>query len=115
MASAAADGVKIWDLRKKTCTQTIYAHTNSVSCVKFQPASTRPATTENSIGYQGGTWLLSTSHDHSAKIWGAYDWKCLVTLSAHDNKIASADISTDSKFICTAGFDRSIKLWACPS
>jgi U4/U6 small nuclear ribonucleoprotein PRP4 len=120
LATGSEDNtIKIWDLRKKSCSETIFAHTSSVSTVKFQPrnSSSKVSSSTNSleeVSSHGGAWLVSASHDHTAKIWGGYDWKCLVTLTAHENKIASADISNDSKFICTAGFDRSVKLWACP-
>ena len=102
LASGGLDHVvNVWDLRKRALVHKLLAHTQPVSCVAFQPASSPVH----------GHWLLSTSHDKTAKLWGLHDWRCLSSLAAHDNKILHAAISSDARFIATAGFDRSFKLW----
>ena len=60
---------KIWDLRKRSCVYTIPAHTNLVSCVKFEKTS--------------GQYLVSSSYDCSAKVnfYGDISYKLLMTVS----------------------------------
>ena len=48
----------------------------------------------------------------SHQVWSNKTWQPLKTLSGHDGKIMSLDISPDSKFIATASYDRTFKLWA---
>lgn len=98
MATGSEDNsVKIWDLRRTECVYTIPAHTNLVSNVKFQPT--------------GGHYLVTTSYDCKAKIWTHPNWAPLKELCGHEGKVMSADISPDCKYIATASYDRTFKLW----
>ncbi|XP_050676491.1 U4/U6 small nuclear ribonucleoprotein Prp4 [Leptidea sinapis] len=99
VASASADHqVKIWDLRRRTSLYTIPSHTHLVSDVRYQQSR--------------GNFLLTASYDKSAKLWSNPAWHPLRTLSGHDNKVMSADISMDNKYIATCSYDRTFKLWA---
>lgn len=89
---------KIWDLRKRAIVYTIPAHTNLLSDVKFQKT--------------GGHYLVTSSYDNTAKIWTNRTWQPLKTLSGHDGKVMSCDISPDSQYIATSSYDRTFKLWA---
>ncbi|KAL0852722.1 hypothetical protein ABMA27_012552 [Loxostege sticticalis] len=99
LATSAADHqTKIWDLRRRAILYTIPAHTHLVSDVRYQRSH--------------GHFLLTASYDKSAKLWSNPAWHPLRTLSGHDNKVMSADISYDNKYIATCSFDRTFKLWA---
>ncbi|KAJ8704192.1 hypothetical protein PYW07_013486 [Mythimna separata] len=99
LATAAADHqTKIWDLRRRSALYTIPSHTHLLSDVRYQKSH--------------GHFLLTASYDKSAKLWSNPAWHPLRTLSGHDNKVMSADISFDNKFIATSSYDRTFKLWA---
>lgn len=48
----------------------------------------------------------------SFQIWSNKTWQPLKTLSGHDGKIMSVDISPNSQYIATTSFDRTFKLWS---
>ncbi|CAG5030269.1 unnamed protein product [Parnassius apollo] len=99
LATAAADHqTKIWDLRRRASIYTIPAHTHLVSDVRYQRSH--------------GHFLVTSSYDKTAKLWSNPAWHPLRTLSGHDNKVMSADISLDNKYIATCSYDRTFKLWA---
>ncbi|XP_032526138.2 U4/U6 small nuclear ribonucleoprotein Prp4 [Danaus plexippus] len=99
LATAAADHqAKIWDLRRRSSIYTIPAHTHLISDIRYQRTQ--------------GHFLLTSSYDHSAKLWSNPAWHPLRTLSGHDNKVMSCDISPDNKYIATSSYDRTFKLWA---
>lgn len=99
LATAAADHqAKIWDLRRRSSVYTIPSHTHLLSDVRYQRSH--------------GHFLLTASYDKSAKLWSNPSWHPLRTLSGHDNKVMSADISIDNKYIATCSYDRTFKLWA---
>ncbi|XP_041968755.1 U4/U6 small nuclear ribonucleoprotein Prp4 isoform X2 [Aricia agestis] len=99
LATAASDNqTKIWDLRRRTAIYTIPSHTHLVSDVRYQRSH--------------GHYLLTSSYDKTAKLWSNPAWHPLRTLSGHDNKVMSADISLDNKYIATCSHDRTFKLWA---
>ncbi|XP_033122534.1 U4/U6 small nuclear ribonucleoprotein Prp4-like [Anneissia japonica] len=99
VATGSGDNsVKIWDLRQRKSVYNIPAHQNLVSGVKFQGTA--------------GDYLLTCSHDSTAKIWAHPGWSPIATLAGHDSKIMGMDISTDGQYIATASYDRTFKLWA---
>lgn len=99
IATGAEDNAcKIWDLRKRSCIYTIPSHTNLIADVKYQKDE--------------GQYLVTASYDNTAKVWSSNTWQPLKTLSGHDGKVMSVDISNDSKYIATTSYDRTFKLWA---
>lgn len=99
LATAAADHqAKIWDLRRRSVLYTIPSHTHLISDVRYQKSH--------------GHFLLTASYDKTAKLWSNPAWHPLRTLSGHDNKVMSADISGDNKYVATSSYDRTFKLWA---
>ncbi|XP_045457082.1 U4/U6 small nuclear ribonucleoprotein Prp4 [Melitaea cinxia] len=98
-ATAGADHqAKIWDLRRRAPIYTIPAHTHLLSDVRYQKSH--------------GHFLLTSSYDKSVKLWSNPAWHPLRTLSGHDNKVMSADISMDNKYIATCSYDRTFKFWS---
>ncbi|KAJ2949310.1 hypothetical protein O0L34_g6263 [Tuta absoluta] len=99
LATAAADHqAKIWDLRSRKSLYTIPSHTHLLSDIRYQRSH--------------GHFLLTSSYDKTVKLWSNPAWHPLRTLSGHDNKVMSADISYDNKYIATSSYDRTFKLWA---
>lgn len=103
MATASDDNtVKIWDLRKKTNVQIVAAHSKLVSDLKFT---------------KDGALMVTSSYDQSVKIWTAgnsMSEQCTLirTLNgSHENKVTSACITSDLKYVLTTSFDRMFKLW----
>lgn len=99
LATGAEDNTcRIWDLRKKKSLYIIPAHANLVSQVKFEP--------------QEGYYLVTASYDTTAKVWSSRDFKLVKTLSGHEAKVTSLDVSADGQCIATVAHDRTIKLWS---
>lgn len=90
------DTIGIWDMRQLKCTSILPAHTSIITKVKYS---------------KNGLVLLSSSYDKTVKIWSVHGWDLLTTLESHDGKIMSMDINQDND-ICTAGYDRTFKIWS---
>ncbi|XP_038697663.1 U4/U6 small nuclear ribonucleoprotein PRP4-like protein [Tripterygium wilfordii] len=88
---------RVWDLRKKKSLYIIPAHSKLISQVKFEP--------------QEGYFLVTSSSDMTSKVWSGRDFKPVKTLSGHEAKVNSLDISADAQHIVTVSHDRTIKLW----
>eukprot|EP00053_Salpingoeca_punica_P023487 m.10331 g.10331 ORF g.10331 m.10331 type:complete len:514 (-) comp5183_c0_seq2:176-1717(-) len=89
--------IKLWDLRNRRCEYTLPAHTSLISGIKYQPSR--------------GDFMVSASYDNSVKIWTAPGCIPLKTLTGHEGKVMSVDISHDDKYIATSSYDRTFKLW----
>ncbi|GAB2269825.1 hypothetical protein Dimus_004743 [Dionaea muscipula] len=102
LASGSEDNTcRIWDLRKRKSIYIIPAHSNLISQVKFEP--------------QEGYYLVTASYDMTAKVWSSRDFKPVKTLSGHEAKVTSADVTGDGQYIATVSHDRTIKLWSSRS
>ncbi|KAJ3034787.1 U4/U6 small nuclear ribonucleoprotein Prp4 [Rhizophlyctis rosea] len=70
------------------------------------------------IGPQGrrqlldGSLLVSSSHDGTCKVWTDGDFKPIKALTGLEGKVMNCDISSDGKYIATASYDRTFKLYA---
>jgi len=94
--------VRIWDLRKKKCSMALPAHSNLISDLKFSSS---------------GEVLLTSSFDGSSKIWGTRDHRLLKTCLGHFGRVMACDCSPDDSSaksirFTTAGYDRTLKIWA---
>jgi U4/U6 small nuclear ribonucleoprotein PRP4 len=76
---------------------TLPAHTSILSDLRYS---------------KSGELLLTSSFDHTVKVWCARDFHILRTLAGHNGKVMSADFSPDEKHVISSGYDRTIKLWA---
>jgi U4/U6 small nuclear ribonucleoprotein PRP4 len=103
LASASDDhSVRIWDLRKRRNAYILTAHSSLISSVRYQKSS------EEGLG---GDFLITASFDNSCKIWDAGDWSAVKILAGHECRVMAADISPNSKYIASAAYDRTWKLW----
>ncbi|KAM7272568.1 hypothetical protein ACFE04_027231 [Oxalis oulophora] len=92
---------RICNLRKRKSLYIIPAHSNLVSQVKYES--------------QEGYFLVTSSFDMTAKVWSGRDLKLVTTLSGHEVKVSSVDVSNDGQSIVTVSHDRTIKLWTSSS
>ena len=78
------------------------AHSNLISDLKFSSS---------------GEVLLTSSFDGSSKIWGTRDHRLLKTCLGHFGRVMACDCSPDDSSaknirFTTAGYDRTLKIWA---
>lgn len=88
---------RIWDLRMKKTSYVLPAHSNVISDVRFSSS---------------GELLLTSAFDGLLKVWGTRDFSLLRTLSGHTGRVMACDISVDERHFASAGYDRTVKLWA---
>jgi U4/U6 small nuclear ribonucleoprotein PRP4 len=68
-----------------------------------------------------GSFLVSCSYDGTCKLWSDGDYKPLKSLSGVEGKVMCTDISggtldnIDGKYVATALYDRTFKLYYSPS
>jgi len=89
---------RIWDIRRKTCSYIIAAHTKLVSDLKFQPEKAK--------------FLATSSFDGNCKIWSTNDWTLRNTISVKETQITSLSFTTDLQYIATTSQDHKWMLWA---
>jgi U4/U6 small nuclear ribonucleoprotein PRP4 len=101
LSSAGGDNVlRIWDLRGRRCIRSIAAHSGLVCGAVF--------------GGGGGDVIVSGSFDRSVKVWSARrGWAMLVAHTGHDDKVTAVDCSADARWIVSACYDKTWKLWGC--
>eukprot|EP00026_Physarum_polycephalum_P005729 Phypoly_transcript_05767.p1 GENE.Phypoly_transcript_05767~~Phypoly_transcript_05767.p1 ORF type:complete len:548 (+),score=69.58 Phypoly_transcript_05767:132-1775(+) len=103
LASASDDhSVRIWDLRKRRNAYILTAHSSLISSVRYQ---------KGNVEGLGGDFLLTASFDNSCKIWDVSDWSCMKVLAGHEGRVMAADISPNSRYVASAAYDRTWKLW----
>lgn len=59
-----------------------------------------------------GGHLVTSSYDGTCKIFTEGDWKPIKSLAGLEGKVMSCDVSGDGKFIATASYDRTFKLFS---
>jgi WD40 repeat protein len=94
-----ADGrsIIIWDLIKKAPLLTLDGHTDIVNDITFAPDQSK---------------ILSTSYDHSAKLWDSKTGKLIYTINLNDN--LEAHFNADGSALLTKVnglYHKNIKLW----
>ncbi|WP_316786471.1 caspase family protein [Pedobacter frigiditerrae] len=98
IVTADARSIIIWDLLKKVPLFTLDGHTDIVADITFSPDQSK---------------ILSSSYDHTSKMWDAKTGKLLYTLNLND-KLEEAYFNVTGNVFVTRvnGFDhKNIKLW----
>ncbi len=68
--------------------------------------------TINSVAISSNnSFIVTVSHDKTAKIWDIASSKCITTLKGHKSSIRSVAISSDDSFIITGSPDTTTKIW----
>ncbi|MEV5358052.1 NB-ARC domain-containing protein [Streptomyces sp. NPDC052693] len=76
--------------------RTLTGHTDWVTSVAISP---------------DGTWLATTSHDTTTRIWDRATGTCTATLTGHTNRVYSVAISPDGTWLATTSHDRTVRIW----
>ena len=92
--STETDEVKLWDLNKNSCVQTIKAHQSSIY----------------SITKLSDNIIASGSSDLTIKKWDIISSNCIETLNGHDNYIDCLIKLYDGRLASASG-DKTIKIW----
>src|SRR6266850_4372334 len=75
---------------------TISAHSGSVMCVTFSP---------------DGATLVSSSRDHTVKLWNPKTGKLLHTIPAHTADVYCVTCSPQADLLATCSGDKTIRIW----
>ena len=62
-----------------------------------------------------GTWIVSTSYDHTLKIWDAATGSEQATLTGHTNSVVACAVGPDGTWIVSASDDHTLKIWGAYS
>ncbi|MEV6179944.1 NB-ARC domain-containing protein, partial [Streptomyces sp. NPDC052015] len=76
--------------------RTLTGHTNWVQSVAISP---------------DGTWLATTSHDTTVRIWDRATGTCTATLTGHTDWVYSVAIARDGTWLATTSHDRTVRVW----
>lgn len=101
-ATIAAGGeggeLRVWDVRERALRQLPIEHNKDVLSLQFSP---------------DGRLLLSSSEDHTARLWRLSDGKLLLSL-AHKKDVKAARFSPDGRWIATAS-RQTVTIWEAAS
>jgi WD40 repeat protein len=93
MVSGSIDKVvKIWDVDKVTCSNTLFGHDGPVRCVQFDDEK-----------------IISGSDDHNIKYWRLNTGRCFKTLEGHTERVCALRFSPE--ILVTASQDLTIRVW----
>ncbi|QID83131.1 U4/U6 small nuclear ribonucleoprotein prp4 [Saccharomyces pastorianus] len=101
VATGGGDGlINVWDIRQRDGGQVhqILAHRNIVTKVQFSKDD-------------NGKKLISCGYDNLINVYSSDNWLKVASLEGHTDKIISLDISNDSQYLVSGGWDRSVKIW----
>ncbi len=79
--------------------QLMVHHTKPVWSVRFEPQ---------------GKWFVTTSRDHTARIWDTTTGQPLSPPLQHDKEAIAVDISDDGRRVLTACYDGKVRQWQAP-
>ena len=88
--------LKVWDLDRETCLQTLSEHQGVIFAVKLHPQGDR---------------FASASFDRTVKLWDAATGICLHTFTGHTAEVTSVSFSADGQMLASSSYDRTIRLW----
>jgi WD40 repeat protein len=58
-----------------------------------------------------GTWLATTSRDHTARIWDVTTGTLRHTLTGHTDYVVACTAAPDGSRLATASHDRTVRIW----
>ncbi|NJM49041.1 MAG: hypothetical protein HC860_25125 [Alkalinema sp. RU_4_3] len=88
--------LKIWDLDRGICLQTLTEHKGIIFSVKVHPQGDRFAT---------------ASFDHTVKLWDLETGNCLQTFTGHTAEVTGVSFSCNGQLLASCSYDRTIRLW----
>ena len=67
------------------------------------------------ISSSDGKYIVTSSHDKTAKIWEVSSGVLVHTLEGHEGSVIGASFSSDGKYIVTSSWDDTAKIWELSS
>jgi pre-mRNA-processing factor 19 len=101
LATAASDGIKVWDLRKVA-----KQGANAVPAKHFEGSSSKNARFDFS-----GQYLLG-AFGNCVRVWQAKSWNDIASFDAHTSATTSVAWGLDASFFISASLDNTLKVWA---
>ncbi|KAI9217947.1 WD40-repeat-containing domain protein [Blastocladiella britannica] len=122
LATGSEDhSIKVWDLRRVACAATIPAHRSLVSQVKYFRADRAPVAADFAGANAGkyvrghpataGMFMIAGGYDGVVSVWADGDYGALKAMQGHEGKVMSVDVALNARFVASAGYDRTFKLW----
>src|SRR5258708_4350126 len=94
-ASAAGDGIKLWNLHSGKLVRTFVHHTNGASSVNISP---------------DGQVIISGGRDGVIKLWNLHSGKLLNTIGQSGNSTYCISTNPDSRTFASGGSDGVVRL-----
>ena len=90
--------IRIWKLKDLECENLLIlsGHTDWINRMLFHE--------ERSL-------LITSSRDHTVRIWDANDWKCIASLVGHNDSVYGLSCFNDSPILASGSYDKTVKLW----
>ncbi|KAJ3451468.1 guanine nucleotide-binding protein beta g protein beta [Anaeramoeba flamelloides] len=140
--SGSCDGTaKLWDIRTSDCEYTFEGHESDVNTVSFFPngncfgTGSDDATCKffdirvgaevnnyekdeilcavTSVDFSlSGRFLFASYDDYRFYMWDVLKGEEVIAMNKHSNRISSLGVSPDGYALCTASWDKEIKIWA---
>ena len=88
--------IVVWDATEGTHLHMLEGHEEDVTVLAFSP---------------DGEYLLSASHDQTARLWDAAEFELADVLAGHESSIQSVAFSADGAYLVTCGADATARLW----
>ena len=91
--------VNLWDLRSQSCIAK-YSQEENSSCIVDVTASGT------------GRFILASLDDKICVAWDTLTGEKVQTLVGHEKRISSLSVSPNGSALCTASWDRTLRIWS---
>ncbi|MEZ4868244.1 MAG: BTAD domain-containing putative transcriptional regulator [Caldilineaceae bacterium] len=111
LAGASEDSaVLIWDVQSGDLRHTLLGHSGRVTAVAFRPRPTTDAFVATTAE-DTETWLVSSAHDKTAKLWNVERGRLLHTFSVATRWVNSVAFHPDGTCFVTGANDMTPRVW----
>ncbi|KAL0482985.1 guanine nucleotide-binding protein subunit beta [Acrasis kona] len=132
---------RVWDIRSGKCVQIFQGHEGDINTVDFLPngmgfatgsddssirlfdlranrhlvtyvdESLRTGVTSTCFSHSG-RYLFASYDDGGVIVWDTIGARSLQNLVGHENRVSSLSISPNGHALCTASWDKTLRIWA---
>lgn len=97
VTGSADKNVMIWGMDFGDCHRSLFAHSDRVTAVLFQPRT---------------HYFFSAGKDRLIKYWDADKFEQIMTIRGHHKEIWALTMSSNGDFLISGGNDRSLRKWS---